>query len=167
MTRSSASRSVSRLRALLLSMPAIAVPMTALGGTDTDTLTVTATVQSACALNGGTMAFGQYLSGQTTNLDVGGQINYANCSGTLSFELDGGQSGDINNRAMRSGSNSLNYQLYRNTARNAIWGTGSNAQGLQLLQPLSGKIDVYGRIPGGQTVPAGSYTDTVNITLTF
>ena len=38
---------------------------------------------------------------------------------------------------------------------------------VQLLQPLSGKVDVYGRIPSGQAVPAGSYTDTVNVTLTF
>jgi spore coat protein U-like protein len=167
MTRRPASRSMIRLRALILSAPLMAAPFAALGGTDTDTLTVTATVQSACALNGGTMTFGQYLSGQTTNLDVTGQINYANCSGTLSFELDGGQAADINNRSMLSGTNKLNYQLYRNTARNAIWGTGSNAQGLQLLQPLSGKIDVYGRIPSGQAVPAGSYTDTVNVTLTF
>lgn len=160
-------RSLRRLGLLILSAPLILVPMVALGGTDTDTLSVTATVQNACALNGGTMAFGQYLSGQTTNLDATGQINYANCSGTLSFELDGGQSGDVNARKMLSGSNQLTYQLYRNSTRNAIWGTGANAQGLQLLQPLSGKIDVYGRIPSGQAVPAGTYTDTVNITLTF
>lgn len=167
MTRPDLAGLAARLRALALAMPLIALPMTAFGGTDTDTLSVTATVQSACALNGGTMAFGQYLSGQTTNLDVVGQINYANCSGNLSFELDGGQAADVNARKMLSGSNQLQYQLYRNSARNAVWGTGTNAQGLQLLQPLSGKIDVYGRIPSGQAVPAGSYADTVNVTLTF
>jgi spore coat protein U-like protein len=167
MTRYPVSRLLAGLRTLALAAPLIATPMAAFGGTDTDTLAVSATVQSACALNGGTMSFGQYLSGQTTHLDVTGQINYANCNGNLSFELDGGQSGDINNRRMVSGANQLQYQLYRNVARNAIWGTGSNAQGLQLLQPLSGRIDVYGRIPSGQAVPAGSYSDTVNVTLTF
>ncbi|WP_407925493.1 spore coat protein U domain-containing protein [Geminicoccus flavidas] len=30
-----------------------------------------------------------------------------------------------------------------------------------------GTIPVYGRIPGNQTVPAGNYADTVNVTLTF
>ncbi len=167
MSRTTLARPLVRLSALIASMPLLLVPAAARGGTDTDTLTVTATVQNACALNGGTMAFGQYLSGQTTNLDATGQINYANCSGTLSFELDGGQAGDVNARKMLSGGNQLTYQLYRTSTRTAIWGTGSNAQGLQLLTPLSGKIDVYGRIPSGQAVPAGTYTDTVNITLTF
>ena len=167
MPRRSLARPFQRLGVPILAAPMLLMPMSAKSGTDTDTLTVTATVQNACALNGGTMAFGQYQSGQSTNLDVTGQINYTNCSGTLSFELDGGQSGDINARKMLSGSNQLTYQLYRNAARNAVWGTGANAQGLQLLQPLSGKIDVYGRIPAGQAVAAGSYTDTVNVTLTF
>jgi spore coat protein U-like protein len=139
----------------------------ALAGSDTDSLTVTATVQSACGLGGGTMAFGNYLSGQTSALDVTGQISYANCNGTLTFELDAGQSGDVNNRVMLSGTNQLKYQLYRTSARNAIWGLGTNAHGLQLLQPLSGTVPVYGRIAGGQTVPAGTYSDVVNITLTF
>ena len=167
MSRPTPARSLRRLGLLILAAPLALVPVAAHGGTDTDTLSVTATVMNACALNGGTMAFGQYLSGQTTNLDATGQINYANCSGTLSFELDGGQAGDVNARKMLSGSNALTYQLYRNSTRSSIWGTGANAQGLQLLQPLSGKIDVYGRIPSGQAVPAGSYTDTVNVTLTF
>jgi spore coat protein U-like protein len=143
------------------------LPVAAWAGNDTDTLTVTATVQSSCGLTGGTMAFGNYTSGQTSALDVTGQISYANCNGTLSFELDAGQSGDINNRVMLSGTNRLNYQLYRTSAHNAVWGIGANAQGLTLLTPLSGTIPVYGRIAGGQTVPAGTYTDLVNITMTF
>jgi spore coat protein U-like protein len=156
-----------RLLAALVAAPVLLVPAGGRAGTDTDTLSVTATVLNACALNGGTMAFGQYLSGQTTNLDATGQINYVNCSGTLTFELDGGQSADVSNRVMLSGTSQLRYQLYRNSTRTSIWGLGTNAQQLTLLTPLTGKIDVYGRIPSGQTVPAGSYTDTVNITLTF
>jgi spore coat protein U-like protein len=36
-----------------------------------------------------------------------------------------------------------------------------------LLVPGSGSVPVYGRIAGGQNVAAGTYTDTVNVTLTF
>lgn len=135
--------------------------------TATSQLTVTATVQSGCTLTGGTLDFGSYVSGQTANLDANGQIGYANCSGLLTFELDGGQSGNVNARAMRADASSLTYQIYRNSVRNAVWGLGSNAQQLQLLQPQSGEIIVYGRIPGNQAVPGGSYADIVNITLTF
>ena len=68
---------------------------------------------------------------------------------------------------MRSNSNSLTYQIYRNSVRNAVWGQGQNALQVQLLQPQSGEVSVYGRIPGGQSVPGGAYVDIVNITLTF
>lgn len=153
--------------AMLTAIASLGAPASAFGATTTDRLTVTATVQSSCALNGGTLAFGTYLSGQTTHLDAVGRINYVNCSGTLTFELDGGQSGDVNNRVMLSGSNQLRYQLYRNASRSAVWGLGNQAQQIQLLMPLTGTVDVFGRIPSGQAVAPGSYSDTVNITLTF
>ena len=96
-----------------------------------------------------------------------GTINYVNCSGNLSFALDGGGSGNINARQMSSGSGRLNYQIYRNAARNAVWGTGADAQGVMLIGTQSGATSVYGRIPASQIVADGTYTDVVNITLTF
>ncbi len=144
----------------------LAAPVRA--GTDTDQLAVTATVLSACSLSGGTLSFGTYTSGQTANLDVNGTINYVNCSGSLSFALDGGGSGNVNGRQMSSSSSGrLNYQIYRNAARNAIWGTGSDAHGVVLIGTQSGTVTVYGRIPANQVASDGIYTDTVNITLTF
>lgn len=152
---------------VLAALALAAAPGAAQAATATDQLTVTATVQSGCTLTGGTLDFGNYVSGQTSNLDANGRIGFANCSGVLTFELDGGQSGNVNARAMRSSGNSLTYQIYRNSVRNAVWGQGQNAMQLQLLQPQSGEVSVYGRIPGGQAVPGGAYVDIVNITLTF
>lgn len=149
--------------ALLLAGPA----RPAQAGTDTDILTVTATVLSACSLSGGTLSFGSYTSGQTANLDVTGVINYVNCSGSLTFALDGGLSGNANARQMQQGANRLTYQIYRNAVRNAVWGTGADAQGVVLVGTQSGSVTVYGRIPSGQVVPDGAYADTVNVTLTF
>jgi spore coat protein U-like protein len=152
---------------LLLLLPLAAGGTPALAGTDTDQLSVTATVQSGCSLSGGSLNFGQYVSGQTTDLDVTGAINYVNCTGNLSFALDGGSSGSVGARQMRSGANRLSYQIYRNSTRTAVWGTGSDEHGVILLVPQSGSVPVYGRIPKAQTVPDGVYADTVNITLTF
>ena len=56
----------------------------AVGSTDTGTLTVTATVNSNCSLSGGTLAFGTYTAGQTSNLDAQGAINYVNCPPVIS-----------------------------------------------------------------------------------
>lgn len=152
---------------LMAALALATAPGVASAATATDQLTVTATVQSGCTLTGGTLDFGNYVSGQAGNLDANGRIGFANCSGLLTFELDGGQSGNVNARAMRASSNSLTYQIYRNSVRNAVWGQGQNALQLQLLQPQSGEVSVYGRIPGGQAVPGGAYVDIVNITLTF
>lgn len=158
-------RRVNVMVALLSAAVAGARPAGA--ATDTDTLSVTATVQSSCSLSGGTLNFGQYTAGQPTDLDVSGTINYVNCSGDLSFALDGGASGSVAARQMRSGTNRLNYQIYRNPTRNAVWGTGGESQGVILTVPGSGSVPVYGRIPRNQGVPDGVYTDLVNITLTF
>lgn len=48
-----------------------------------------------------------------------------------------------------------------------MWGTGGESQGVILVNPQSGSVPVYGRIPRSQGVPDGVYTDLVNITLTF
>ncbi len=154
-------------QALRLATAAILAASPAMATTATDHLTVTATVLSGCSLTGGSLSFGQYVSGQGQNLDATGQVNYANCNGNLTFELDGGSAGDVNNRAMSSGSDKLKYQLYKNSSRTALWGMGTDAFALQLLSTLTGNVNVYGRIPSGQTVPAGTYNDVVNITLTF
>jgi spore coat protein U-like protein len=152
---------------LVTAWAALLAPAAARAGTDTDQLTVTATVQSGCALSGGTLNFGTYTSGQQTDLDATGQISYTNCSGTLTFALDGGGSANVNARQMSSGSNRLNYQIYRTSAMNAVWGTGTNAHTAVLLTTQSSSVTVYGRIPKSQAVPDGVYTDVVNITLTF
>ncbi|MEZ5826231.1 MAG: spore coat U domain-containing protein [Geminicoccaceae bacterium] len=146
-------------------LPAIMAP--AIAATDTATLTVSATVASSCSLNSATLDFGTYSSGQSANLDSAGTIGFDNCEGNLTFELDGGQSGAVQSRTMASGGNTLTYQLFRDSNRTNIFGTGSNALQQLLLVPQSGTVPVYGRIPQGQAVPAGTYTDTVNITLTF
>jgi spore coat protein U-like protein len=145
----------------------VAGPLPARAATVTDVLNVSATVLSSCALSGGTLSFGDYTSGQPTDLDVDGTINYVNCSGTLTFALDGGGSGNINARQMRQGTSRLNYQIYRTASRTAVFGTGADAQGKILIGTQTGTLTVYGRIPKSQIVPDGTYTDIVNITLTF
>lgn len=160
-------QAASRAARLVLLAAAVAASPATHAATVTDVLNVSATVLSSCALNGGTLSFGDYTSGQQTDLDVDGTINYVNCSGTLTFALDGGGSGDINARQMRQGANRLNYQIYRTSSRSAVFGTGADAQGKILIGTQTGSLTVYGRIPKNQVVPDGVYTDIVNITLTF
>ena len=162
------SNMTTRIASLAL-LSTIFVGATANAATDTDTLSVSVTVETACSVAGGTLDFGTYTGGQQAALDGQGTITFANCGvGTLTLELDGGQAGNVNARTLKAnGGGELDYQLYRNASRNQIWGTGNDAQLVQLLIAGNGSVPVYGKIPGGQTAAAGTYTDTVNITLTF
>lgn len=157
-----------RAAALAVLLSGVAVAGGAVAETKTGTLAITVAVQSACALTGATLDFGTYTAGQTTDRDARIDIAYTNCGpGTITMELDGGGAADVNARKLRSGTNVLNYNLYRETARTAIFGTGVNAKTATLTGVASGSLSVWGRIPKSQAVPVGTYTDTVNITLTF
>lgn len=141
----------------------------AFANTDTGTLAVSVRVQDVCSVDGGALDFGVYAGGQSSAVEAAGSIAYLGCStGALTFTLDGGAAGDEAARQLRSpAGDALSYQLYRNPARTLLWGSGENAMVLQLLVSGSGSIPIYGRIPGGQDVPAGAYADAVNVTLTF
>ena len=152
----------------LLTVAAAALAHPARSATDTDVLTVTATVLSACSLSGGaTLNFGTYTSGQTNNADVNGTINFVNCSGTLTFALDGGRvaTSTPGRCAMVPTASTTSSTGRRCGPRSG--GPAPTAQVHILLGTQSGSVTVHGRIPAGQVVPEGTYTDTVNITLTF
>jgi len=81
-------------------------------------------------------------------------------------------SGLIATRTMRSGANSMNYNLYRDSGRSQVWGqtSGVDTGSISLTVPNNGSANgtlvIYGRIPALQNVPAGTYSDSVQITVT-
>lgn len=72
---------------------------------------------------------------------------------------------------MRQGSEVLSYNLYLDSTRTIIWGdgTGGTQAFIQPSPPLNTNIDVnvFGRIPAGQDVSAGSYSSVVTATIFF
>ena len=81
-------------------------------------------------------------------------------------------SGLIATRQMRSGTNLMNYNLYRDSGRSQVWGqtSGVDTGSISLTVPNNGSANgtlvIYGRIPALQNVPAGAYGDSVQITVT-
>lgn len=135
---------------------------------DAGSLAVSATVKSNCDITGAALAFGSYVSGQTAPLDVIGLIDVSNCpNGVVRIELDGGGSGNTAARQMTSGNSTLSYQLYRDMGRSLLWGTGNIGKTLNLQSTSPHRVQVFGRVPGGQNVAPGDYSDTVTITMTF
>jgi len=86
-----------------------------------------------------------------------------------------GASGSYATRTMISGANKLNYNIYYDAAYTSIRGngtggapTGGATYNLTSTNPSQTNTGIiYGRIPAGQNVAAGSYTDVITLTLTF
>ena len=136
--------------------------------TTTGNLAVTAEVVTTCRVGAASLDFGTYGAGQTADLRAQGSIAYEGCgTGQLKVHLDGGTSRNTSARTLvNTAGNRLAYQLYRDSARSRVWGTGSNALTFTPSSP-SGTLVVYGTIPGGQSVPVGRYADTVLVTIEF
>lgn len=76
-------------------------------------------------------------------------------------------------RRMNHGGNTLQYNVYCSGGYNQVWADGNNstcmASGGQpnLLGTLLGVHPVYGRIPGGQFVAPGIYSDSIAIQVLY
>ncbi|TIN21147.1 MAG: spore coat U domain-containing protein [Mesorhizobium sp.] len=131
----------------------------------------------SCSFGVSNMNFGSVdtLSGNQTNSTA--TINM-NCSGIVGQRIlicahlaagTGGAS-SATARRMLSGANSLNYQLYSDSARSVVWGSyawayASRPPALALtpnaLGSATGTATIYGAVVGGQgTVPPATYLST-------
>jgi spore coat protein U-like protein len=66
---------------------------------------------------------------------------------------------------MADGAERLLYELYQDAARQQEWGEDGDALSIQTTSADEETVQVYGLIPPDQDAPAGSYSDTVQITL--
>lgn len=143
-----------------------------LTGTATASFTVTATVTPQCTLTTSNINFG----------NVGALSNPVTASGTVTvrctsnagytISMDGGnaKSDDPTKRWMggTTPQTGVSYGLYQNSQYSLPWG---NTPGLTKLDIGSGSnqtFTVFGRTnPSTITPPAGTYTDTVVVTVTY
>lgn len=169
---------------LLMLLP-LTLCSTARGATATTSFTVTATLTNGCA-------FGSSLSSPTTNLgtlnfgsfpSVPSNVDVVSTSGagsvvvtctpgtTVAIGMDYGiNGGSVTQRYMANsgGTATLAYQLYQNAARTVVWGTGAQAMTINSFPATTQTYPVYGRLFSFTTSPtAGTYTDTVTVTLTY
>ncbi|MSP38845.1 MAG: SCPU domain-containing protein [Deltaproteobacteria bacterium] len=130
--------------------------------------------QAACTLRGASIAFGTYDPISLTPLDTAGAVIYR-CAGSdhnITITLSRGGGATFATRRMIKGSEQLFYNLYRDAARTAIWGDGTGGtQSFFIGNPQANNTDlsvpIFGRIPAGQNVSKGSFSDTITVTLIF
>lgn len=130
----------------------------------------------SCSLTSGTgtlVDFSAYTSISGT-VDATGTLTLNCVPGILglpvaySISIGTGGASSFNPRKLSSGGFNLNYNLYVDLTRLLIWGDGTVGTQKQSGTCLgSCAVSVYGRLPGGQSVPSGAYSDQVAVTLDF
>ncbi|CAN5735129.1 hypothetical protein BH09PSE5_BH09PSE5_00130 [soil metagenome] len=70
-------------------------------------------------------------------------------------------------RRLLSITGALAYSLYSDAGRSSVWGDGSGATSRVSGSGLGAIHDIYGAIPARQNVRAGSYVDSLVVTIEF
>jgi spore coat protein U-like protein len=133
----------------------------------------------SCSVSATTVNFGTYnpLSGSaaqsTGTVTVDCQVLLIGLFVSWTVTLSTGSSGSYVARRLQSGANVLSYNLYTDAARTSVWGDGTNGTSVVSANPFlivgSNTVNytVYGSIPAAQDRPAGNYTDTLTVTMTY
>lgn len=160
--------------AVMLGGLALALAAPAIAQTDSDSFNVSADVSKNCSITTTPVDFGVYdpvVANATAPLDGTGSVVVA-CTKGAGTRIDlglGANSTGSTRRMSAGGGNVLAYELYQDTGRATVWSSGSGAgqtiAGAPSKAPRT--FSVFGRVPAGQDVSAGSYTDTVVATINF
>jgi spore coat protein U-like protein len=149
----------------------------AFAGSSPTTFTVKAKVDANCTISATDLDFGSYdplVANKTVSAPLDAQTSVAVlCTKGSSPVTVGLNTGTHATRFMSNGTDSLQYELYSDVAGGTVWGNSGGALvtwgafGSIASQGTGVSRTVYGRIPGGQDVSVGSYTDTITATVNF
>ena len=148
----------------------VAQPATA--QTTTGSMAATADITPDCQVNSTGITFGgtNVIDGAAHTMT--GAVNVMctfDTAWTASANAGLGTDATITTRKMQSGTNSLDYSLFTDTAGTTLWGdgtTGSTIGGTGTGQFVA--TNITGVIPANQTtLRAGSYADTVTVTVNY
>jgi spore coat protein U-like protein len=151
-----------------------AAPSMAVADFNNSNLQISASVPNSCTISTTALNFGPYNSGTVTS--VTGTVS-TNCTMNAvavitlgqGFYSATGSSNEVPLRRLQNGAsaNYLNYNLYQNSGKTTIWGNSTSTGVTVTGTGTEESTSVYGEIPAGQSVPAGSYTDNVIATVTY
>ena len=127
----------------------------------------------SCTISATSVNFGNYNVFNGSAVDSTGTITYRcnSQASNITVALTRGASSTFTPRRMVKGVEVLSYNLFRDAARTSIWGdgTGGTAVYSRANPPNNSNVNltVYGRLPAGQDVSAGTFSDTVTAVINF
>jgi spore coat protein U-like protein len=134
-------------------------------------LEISAEVSSNCKIVVSDLSFGAYdplEAHSKRELDASAAVNVLCTRGSrASVYLDSGRNTAGSTRALSSGTDLLRYEIYSDSDRTRQWSTDGRVTIVAASSRSASQFIVYGRIPSGQEVPSGPYTDVVMATVDF
>lgn len=146
----------------------------------------TAARAQSCSVSATALAFGNYTSPGGARADSSAavlvtctpQYLLLACKSSYTLSLSVGDHASGAQRQLAAGTGRLAYGLFSDSLRQQPWGDGGASgptvggtitTSLLNLVCLPGNKPhtIYGRIPANQSVPAGSYSDSVVLTVTY
>ena len=119
------------------------------------------------------VAFGGYGVFDSEPTSTSGTIRYT-CTLPVDppvIKLSAGRSSSFAPRRMSSTADNLDYNLFLEASCTTVWGDGTAGTSVHVAPApaadQSYDVTVYGRIPERQNVRAGSYSDTIVVTIEF
>jgi len=171
------SMSAKLVLATLVSAVALFGAAPAFAGTASADLQISANVTANCSISTSAVAFGSYDplgTNASTPLDAQGSVSVQCTQGaSATITLGQGANPGANSsdadpaRQLASGADRLSYGLFRDAARTNNWGNTGGTGQAHTGTGAQASLTVYGRIPAGQSAPAGSFADTVTATVNF
>ncbi len=152
------------------------ISVNGIAGTDTATLNISATAVTGCSFdaNSYNINFGNYDGSTTVSSSVNIGFTCATAGVAYTLEANNGNNFDVANgdRRITDGSgNYLAYALFKDAGFTQPFGTAANTEeisGTSGSAGVSNSITIHAGMQNGQPISAaGSYTDTVTLTLTF
>lgn len=148
-----------------------------LAATATGSLSVKLVIQDGCTINAQPLDFGTH-SGIPGNIDAQTKIGVS-CTSDTAFAIGLGVGKNlktINDRQMTNtgdATKKVPYQLYLDLARTKVFGLVGTPEEWKVPKPSGDRtatniyVDVFGRVPTLTNVSVGTYTDTVDVTVSY
>jgi len=166
---------MNKFKAVVIGMGVIGLPMPVLADSVQNTFQALITIQNTCAittaptnLNFGTQGV------LVSNVDTTSTIKVTCTTGAdYDVGLDAGANestaDNVNTRRMKNGaSNYVAYNMYTDAPGGAVWGNTIDTNTLAGTGTgVEQSFTVHGRVPVQATPAAGSYADTVTVTVTY
>lgn len=162
---------LSIIRAGILALSIFALVNVANAATATSTFQVQMKITSSCIINSaGNLNFPD-TGVIAANVDATSTLS-VQCTSTtpynIGLNIGTGTGATVAVRKMTSGGATINYSLYSDAARSAVWGdTIGNNTVASTGTGAAQSFTIYGRVPPQGTPAPATYTDTITVTVTY